>query len=291
MRITCIVNPIAAGGNALKVWPQVEKTLSTTGWDLQVHFTEERGHATYLAAQAVRDNREVVLAAGGDGTLNEVVNGLAGTPVKLGVLPVGTGNDFARTIKMPKDPLEASVVLNRGKTLAVDLGKIGDRYFINASGVGLDAEVVLEFERRRGNTRAVWLNYFSSLLKILYRFNPRPLTIKYDGIVEEITAMQVTIANGKYFGAGMMVAPNADIADGFFNLCVVEKIAKHEFLKALPAVYRGKHGEHPAVRFIQAKKVEIISPVPVSVQMDGEYAGEVPVIIENVPGAIQVIVP
>jgi len=248
------------------------------------------GSGAFLACKAVIDGANVVAAAGGDGTVGEVANGLIGTGVPLGVLPMGTGNDFARTIRLGTNLELAVQALVFGETRSVDLGKGPGGYFINIAGCGFDAEVAHRinhyFRRLRGT-----MAYLAAVIQTLASMKPTPITLTIDDVQRTETVMLCAIANAKTYGGGMRIAPNADISDGLFDIVLVGNIGKIEFLRAFPQVFKGTHTDHPKVTVLQGKHVRIESEHAMPVLADGEEIGSVPVEFQIVEGALKVLVP
>lgn len=263
-----IVNPAAGKGKAKRVWPEIEKTLK----QLNISFTYEctRGfdHARQLAQKASAENFKYIMVVGGDGTLFEVINGIDPGRVTLGMIPVGTGNDFARTAGIPLDWAKACQVLTQGREMAVDLGKINERYFINLSGTGLDA--MSAWEANRYKKYFGKLSYVLGLLKQLIFFKPFQIELLGRDVCYSAPAWLVSVANGRYYGNGMMVAPQALLDDGLLDIVIVEDLPRLEFLKVFPRVYKGTHLNHPKVRVFRERELEIKTERPLPVHCDGE---------------------
>lgn len=287
-----IVNLLAGNGRCRRLWPNIEGRLKDSGADYQAFFTERAGHATELARDATQSGYDVVVSVGGDGTLNEVVNGIYGTGAALGVIPAGSGNDFCRTFAFDsKNPAQSCDILLRGKTQRVDVAKIDARYFINIGGAGFDAEV--------SNMANIWgkkhfpgyTAYVASILRVLISFSPRELTIALDGSELKLRAWLVAVGNAQYFGGGLWVTPNADVSDGLFDVCVVSATSKLELLKVLPSVFKGEHLNHWAVKVYRASQVAISGPKELVSQADGEIIGTLPVQFSIAEQKLNVILP
>jgi diacylglycerol kinase (ATP) len=296
-----VVNPVAGYGRARRLLPWLRHHLAPLAPDATVVETEAPGHARELAQRAAAAGHDRVLAVGGDGTAQEVVNGLLddGGRVPLAILPEGSGNDLARGLGLPRD-LQAALRIAVGERfMAVDIARAtrtgGDgsvRYFAAAGGVGFDAQVaaVMAGERRpwqRG--RAGYL--FSTLLE-LRRFRNQSLMFHFetpDGprTVERVVLM-AAIANGAYYGGGMRICPGATVNDGWLDICLVGDISRLEALRQLPGIYRGRHVTHPAVEFVRARSVVIEGDPETRVHLDGEPFGQVPLRIDLIPRAIRV---
>lgn len=292
MKYVFIVNPTAGRGRTGRLWPEIAEEVKLSGVPYQVWFTTRRGEATEMARRASQEENVTVVAVGGDGTVAEVVNGLAGSSTVLGVIPTGSGNDLARTIGLPVEPREACRVVLGGRPRPIDLGRVDGRYFINVAGAGFDAEICRmineDLRWARGATA-----YFLATIATLFRYAPAPMTIVMDGREVKAEAMLVAVANGKYYGGGMKIAPQAEIDDGLFDVCIVEALSKPGFLQAFPKVYQGKHLTHPRVSLYRAKQVSLVSPAgrPLYAQADGELIGRLPLELTVVPQACHVLVP
>ncbi len=288
--IVAVVNRTAGKGKCGRLWPQIAAYLEELGLRFQVEFTQGAGDAIQLARQAADSGASTVLAVGGDGTLNEVVNGLVGhTETTLGIIPAGSGNDFIRSLGLkPADWQAACQIIAKGKTKAVDLGQVNGRHFINVSGVGFDATVV--------NCANTWgkahfsstLAYVAAVLKTLREFKPSHVKIQLDGQEVETLSWLVVVASGQYFGGGMWIAPQADIQDGFFDVCVLGNVSKLEFLRAFPSIFSGKHLSHPAIKFYRARHVRVEADGPMLAQTDGEVIGQTPISFQVRPEGLRI---
>ncbi|MEN6547598.1 MAG: diacylglycerol kinase family protein [Armatimonadia bacterium] len=290
MRVTMIVNPQAGRGHSSRVAGQVAGTLRAAGWEVDIAVTTAPEHAETLAREAASDT-DLVVACGGDGTLSEVLNGLFGTDVPAALLPVGTGNDFARTLGLPRDPGEAAFALLRGAERRVDLLQVVEtgRVAINVMGVGFDATVAATMNRhtRRGGLGA----YLLAVLIELGRYRMTDLSLQIDGEEWEGQALLVAVANAQSYGAGMRIAPRASVTDGLLDVVLVEPMNRLGFLCTLPKVFTGRHVKHPAVRYWQAREVTLRTSMPVPVLIDGDLRGETPVTIRVLPQAARLWLP
>ncbi len=300
-RSLLIVNPVAAGGKTGKVWPDVENELHSLGLAFDHRFTEEPNHATALAREGVDQGYETVVAVGGDGTINEVVNGLmprggdkAGAV--LGIVITGRGSDLARTIGIPSDYREACARLGGDRTMTVDLGLVTfhqegeerQRYFVNVGGGGFDGEVAHR-ANRAPNFMGGTIPYLTSLVSTLFSYRNKAVELTLDD-QEPIRKVinSVVVANCQFFGGGMRVAPDADPNDGLFDVIVIGDIDKIEYLMTVPKVYDGTHITHPQVDTYRARRVEIHSELPVLLQVEGEVCGQSPITFEIIPSALQI---
>jgi diacylglycerol kinase (ATP) len=245
--------------------------------------------AVRLARRAVADGYDAVVAVGGDGMLNAVLQAVAGTGMPLGLVPAGSGNDFARLLGITvHDPVAAADVVAAGHLRTVDAARVGDRWFAGVLSSGFDSNVnerANAMRWPRGRSR-----YNIAILAELRVFEALPFTIVLDGESLQREAMLVAVGNGSSYGGGMQVCPGAVPDDGLLQVTILGRISKPEFLRVFPKVYKGTHIEHPAVTVHDARSVALQAPGAVA-YADGERVGPLPVQITCVPGALQVLVP
>ncbi|MGQ9539535.1 MAG: diacylglycerol/lipid kinase family protein [Armatimonadota bacterium] len=268
----------------------LDHTARQVGCRWQMVETNRPGEATLLARQAANDGTPMVVAAGGDGTLGEVANGLVGTSTRLGILPLGTGNDFARCVGLSENLSVAVETLFIGKPHWTDLGRVGDRYFINAAGCGFDAAVAQRVNRGFRFLRGT-AAYVAAVYQTLMTFKPTLMRIIADQeqIVERV--LLCTVANSQSYGGGMRIAPLAQVDDGWLDVCIVKAVSKMEFVRIFPRVFTGTHITHPRFMMLKAKRVWVESEPPVPVLVDGDVPGSTPAEFSVHPSAIQVILP
>lgn len=286
-----IVNPIAGGNRARRVWERISDLAAAETTTLTLSETRAPGHATELAYSALADGAKRVIVVGGDGTLQEVVAALKGSAVVLGVVPAGTGNDFARTHRIPRDPRSALRVALGGSIKAIDLGVVNERIFINVAGVGFDAEVAAwaKYRSRRFGGPVV---YLAGVFAQLWAYSPQLLKYAVDRqpALEE-RCILIAVGNGRYYGGGMMICPEADAADGLFDVVIGGDLGKLETLRLLPKVFGGRHLGQPKVKTARGERVEISGPGFLTVHADGEPAGRLPAVFEILPRALLVAAP
>ncbi len=277
MRIALIVNKIAGNGGCGQKYLGVANYFQSAGINFTPMFTEKPGHATELARQAVQSGYEAVVSMGGDGTLNEVVNGVAGSGVILGFIPAGSGNDFGRTFGVSsRDTVGACKVIARAKVQEINIGRVGERHFINIAGAGFDAEVGLTANTWGKRYFRGYMAYVASILRQLVFYTPQEVDIELDGQVRHAKVWFVAIANARYFGGGLMIAPQAELDDDLFDVCIVKEITKFELIKLIPKTFKGEHVHHQAVEMHRARRVRISSLAKMAVQADGEVLGMLP---------------
>lgn len=304
--VTVIINPVAGHGRGGRLWPDVEAALRARGVSFDAHFTGGTGDATILAAQAVRAGYRLVVAVGGDGTLNEVVNGLFvdGAPdptrLSLGVVSCGTGCDLIKSLGIPRG-LPAVDALAGDESLLMDVGQAtfrapnGEtrrRYFVNAADLGIGADVVARVNRGSKRLGGL-LTFLASAVTSIVKSHPYQMRFQLDDEPEaEIRTDLLYVANGRYAAGGMMFAPKASLDDGLFDIISVKPVSRPDLLvRILPKVYSGKHLDSPKVEFRRARRIRVSSPEWLGLEMDGELPGEAPVEIEMLPRALRVVVP
>jgi diacylglycerol kinase (ATP) len=289
MRAHAIINPTAGGGRAGRHWRLAAPILREAGWDVTESHSERRGHARDLAAAAPAD---VVLAVGGDGTVHEVVNGLMESrrPATLGVLPVGTGNDFARALGMPRDPLAAATALITAHPRRIDLGAVNDRYFVTIAGAGFDGEVARQvnaWPKVLGGTAM----YALGILKMLVAYRPVEVEILVDGAIHRDRLFLIAVGNTSWNAGGMWLVPPARPDDGVLHAVIAGPLSRLEALAVLPKVFSGRHLEHYKVRQAQGREIRVSSGKPLAVQADGESIGVLPAVFRVHPGVLSVLAP
>ena len=262
--------------------------LRAGGIDVEEVVGADAADAEARARAAVASGVDALVALGGDGMVHLAIQALAGTPTPLGIIPAGTGNDFAHELSLSDDPLAAADVVVAGKTRVVDAVQVGDRWFGDVLGSGFDSMVNERANRMswpRGKSR-----YNLAILAELRVFKPLPFVLTLDGERWETEAMLVAVGNGTAYGAGMHVCPDAVIDDGLLDVTVLGPVGKARFIRMFPKVYKGTHVLLPEVTTRRAKVVRIESPGVVA-YADGERLAPLPVTCTCVPGALTVLVP
>jgi YegS/Rv2252/BmrU family lipid kinase len=279
--IIVILNPAARSERARNVWDQIE---SLPGAD--VRATQGPGDARRLAREAAEGGARAVVAAGGDGTINDVVNGLAGSGTALGILPVGTMNVFAAELGLPNDLNEAWEVIEAGYTRSIDLAQANDHYFVQLAGIGFDAQVV---ERTSWNFKKNFgpLSYLVSAAQIAAQKPPRIVVEREGGISE---GSFVLIGNGRYYGAPIKVFKDAKLDDGLLDIVILKNLGYLELARFLTGVFTGTHTEFEDIEYFQAPAVSVRSEEDVPVEVDGELMGKLPVEFRIAPLKLRVVV-
>ncbi|KJK13401.1 diacylglycerol kinase [Terrabacter sp. AAH1] len=293
-RVALIVNPTSGKGVGRQLGAQTRRLLHEAGHDVVDVSGDTYQQARSQALAAVTDGVDTVVVVGGDGMVHLGVNVCAGSPTRLAVVAAGTGNDFARNLGLPvRDAAAAVSLLTEGSTREIDLGRVshgvaGEKWFGGVLGAGFDAVVNARAQRMtwpRGQMR-----YNLAVLRELPVFRPIPYAIELDGHRIETRAMLVAVANTTSFGGGMRVCPDADVADGLFDVMIVHALSVAAFLRVFPKVYSGTHTTHPAVEIHRARRVRLEAS-GIHSQADGESFAELPIDAEVVPGALRVVTP
>jgi diacylglycerol kinase (ATP) len=299
-----ILNPAAGAGNGLRQRSAIERGLTARGISFHLAMSERRGHAADLARAAAEAGWPRVIAAGGDGTVNEIINGLLlareNVPQlpALGVISVGRGNDFAHGAGIPGEFELALDALASPCVRTVDLGHVrgglypDGRFFGNCVGVGFDAVGTIEASKlpRLGG----FLSFFVAVLKTIFIYRRGPqVRLTYDGEVVELPVLMVSIMNGQRLGGGFWMAPDARPDDGFFDLCVVQQVTRRRILSLIPHFMRGTQGTQPEVRTGRAARIQVEALRGVlPAQTDGEIISieGTELQVELIPGALRVLV-
>jgi diacylglycerol kinase (ATP) len=296
-----IVNPVAGASSTRRKWPIISKLLKRVGLPFDFEYTEGVGHAIELARLAASDGYRYLVAVGGDGTVNEVANGILhstnAATTALGIVSTGTGSDFIRSVGISRDYATACSTLTSSRRLSIDVGVVEyrskgrtlERFFVNAAGVGFDAAVVRETERMPkffGGT----IPYVAGMLRTLFSYRNKPVVVRVGDEAESHRVLNVAVANGGYMGGGMHIAPLAEVGDNLLDVVVIGDMSKLELLKEFPKVYKGTHVTLPKVRMKKGTHVTIESSEAVLVYADGELLGECPASFRVVPGALSIVV-
>ena len=294
MHVHAIINPSAGGGRGARIWPRVRPILREAGWQLTESLTERRGHAVELAAAS---SAHAIIAVGGDGTANEVANGILATRgprgagrATFGVVPVGTGSDFARAMGFPRDPIAAAGMLVGARARPVDVGEVNGRYFLTIAGVGFDGEVARQvnaWPKLLGGT----MMYVLGILKMLVTYNPVNVEITLDGSAHQERLFLIAVGNTAWNAGGMWTVPAARPDDGVLDLVIAGPLTRLEMLGVLPKVYSGRHLAHPKVRQARATQIRVTGEVPLAIQADGESVGTLPATFTVHRSALSVLAP
>jgi diacylglycerol kinase (ATP) len=264
-----IVNPAAGDGAGAKVGPDLARELEASGFKIEIIQTPAPGEAARIAREASEQGVRTIIAVGGDGTANEIANGLVDTGTALALYPIGSGNDFARALGYPRKRRNIAKFLAGARRRVIDVGEVNGRIFVNAAGVGIDGHVA---ERIEASARIVGpaLGYFVGALVSIATYRPQPMRLRIDDQTIEGKQLIVVAANGTHFGSGMHVAPKAKIDDGLFDVVVAGDLGRWASLVALAKLYRGTHVNGRDVLAFRARSLDVELDRELATQADGE---------------------
>ena len=280
-----ILNPAARSDKASRL----RERIALLSGGAPMRLTSEAGDARDIAAEAVREGFEVIIAAGGDGTLNEVVNGIGGAPVRLGILPVGTMNVFATELGIPQGNLErAWSIIEQGNVVEVDLPKANDTHFIQLAGVGLDAEVVRK--TTADSKKALGpLSYLLTLVQVAAHKPSRVVLEAEGGRIRE--GSFALIGNGRLYGGPFPVFQRASLFDGLLDVLVFQNQSHWDVVRYFQAIAFGTHPQLPDVEYFQTSTLRVTSSGDVPVELDGEVAGMLPCLFSVSSQKLRVLAP
>ena len=291
-----IVNPSSAGGSTGETWPQIASDLRSQFGPFKAMFTRHRGDAAALAADAARKGEKLIIACGGDGTVSEVANGIltSGKDAELGIMPSGTGGDFRRTLEIPSRSRDAARILRTGRTVRIDVGRVSytdqsgreaTRYFVGVASCGMSTRVI---ERVKTDD----VSFVNALLKTAMRNAPVRLAVQLDDSHERhLVVSNLCIANARYFGGGMKIAPDAKLTDGKLDIVSIGDLSAVKIFTSAPRVYTGSHLSMPEVSHALARKITVRASdrsAEVALEVDGELPGKLPATFQIIPEALRV---
>jgi YegS/Rv2252/BmrU family lipid kinase len=298
-----IVNKVAGGGKTEQDWPQIERHLEAYGIKYEPYFTNRRLHAAIIAKNKIKEGYSRIIVVGGDGTMNEVINGLFSqgvintNEVMLGMISVGTGNEWAKMFNIPLDYEEAVRTIQKQRTFIQDAGlvqytkngKEWKRYFINIAGMGFDAKVVERSNRLKEKGKSSSLLYFYSIFASLMSYRAQKANIAIDGqsFKRDIFSMNVGIC--KYSGGGMIQVPHAVADDGLYSITLIKKIGKLNILANMKRLYNGSIVNHSRVETYMGQSVQIYGSSKLQIETDGETLGQGPLSFEIIPRSVRII--
>ncbi len=307
-RPLCIVNPVAANGRCGRTWAALRDRVSAALGPVDHELTAAPLEATRLAREAVASRRPLVIAVGGDGTVNEVANGLldggrARPDTPLGLIVLGTGGDLARTLDLPRSPADQVAVLARGSARRIDAGRVAfassggrpeTRDFVNIASFGLSGATDAIVNRRPLLRRLGGrLAFLAAVAEALARYRPEPVRVCVDECLDRVLAITtVAVCNGRYFGGGMRMAPEARLDDGRLDVVAVSGIGPIGLIGRLHRVYSGRHLWLPQVTFVTGRSVQAQAEragARVPLDIDGEMPGFLPATFDVLPGALTVL--
>lgn len=269
-KILFIVNPIAGGGRSNALIPMIEDYMNKYSRDFKIEISEKPEHAIKISEEGLADY-QIIVAVGGDGTVNEVAKGIInkGRGV-LGIIPGGTGNDMARSLGISMDPKKAIEEILIGNRKMIDVGRINSSNFLNIASVGFDAEVVDNNRKIRKKIKGS-ISYAISVVYTIFQFKSKPVSIEIDGEKRDENILLLAVGNGKYYGGGIKILPHAELDDGYLHICLVADISKLKLLLLFPSVFKGNHLKHKKhVRTYRARSVLIRSEKDLPLNIDGD---------------------
>jgi len=305
-KVAAIVNPCAAGGETARRWPELGNLLERSLGPVTTRFTPSPGAGMAIARELLRDGHDLIIAVGGDGTINEVANGffehdrILRPEARLGVLPLGTGGDFRRTLGIPRNLTEAVNILSEGLPLLIDVGKVsfqandgtpGSRYFVNMVSFGMGGQVAARAKnslRRFGGkaaflwaTLVTFLSYRGRQVKLRVASNPAELSF---------FVANVAVGNGQFHGGGMQPCPTAALDDGLFEVTVIDYAGAARLIGSLPVLYSGGIYNHPKVHHLRTGTLSAESTAVTQIEVDGEALGTLPLEISILPRQLPVLI-
>jgi YegS/Rv2252/BmrU family lipid kinase len=297
-----IFNPAAAYGGARKLWPRIEEALRGAIGPYKLAETARAGHARELARGVAANGARLVVAVGGDGTVNEIVNGIGGldlSSVELAVLPNGTGWDFVRSFGISRDLDEAVRTAVDGDVREIDLGRVGYRtwagteeraYFANVGSAGISGAIA---KRANETSKALGgkVSYYWATVAVFFGWQIGELRVSVDDGNRTGKMIDVLVTNGRYVAGGMMMCPEAEPDDGLFDVLLIGDVTRRDLAFVLPKTYRGKHLPHPRLEVLRGRVVTVDADEPLPIEIDGEQPGTTPAQFEVLPRALRLRVP
>lgn len=303
MKVRVIVNPFSGARRGRKIIKELtkfkEELFEKHDIFFDIVFVSRNRTAFSLAKDALKRNFNRVIAVGGDGTVQAVVNALAGSDISLGIIPAGTGNDFALTLGIPRNPKKALKVALFGKAVSFDLGKVDNRFFINVASFGLDAKIVYRFAALRDKYPffpTLALHLFAIFVELFFCLRyPKIKTTFFtpeEVFSEEMETTDLVVANGQKYGMILKAAPESSFKDGFLDICWIEKIGKWKILRVVFEASRGAHLKFPEITLTKFSALMVSSEEELACQADGEaIKPKKEYKISVAPGALKVVVP
>ena len=305
LKTQVIVNPESNKGKTRQRWNQIKEGLKSYLKEFKYEFTEKPFQATEISRVAIKEGTELIVGVGGDGTINEIANGfyeekkIINPEAALGIVPSGTGCDFTRSLNIPLGLKKALKVIAHAPSSLIDIGRVkykshsgkeDERFFLNVSDFGIGGEVVKKIDENRMKRKAS--SYLKCLISTYISYKNKRIHIKVDGEDLPLDEYLIgTISNGRIFGKGMKIAPDAKLDDGLFDVVLVKGMKKLEFFMNVWKIYSGTHLSHPKISLIRGKKIEAFSAdeeKEVLIEVDGEQVGTLPATFEIVPQNILV---
>jgi len=296
-----LVNPASANGSTGRRWPELARRAAAAGLEGATLFSERQGHLAELAREAALDGAELLVVVGGDGSVNEVVNGLAGLgrQPEVAVVPRGTGWDFSRTFGIPRETDDAVQVALEGDVRTIDLGRASYRawdgsdataWFANVASAGMSGAIA---KRANETTKALGgkASYLWATFAVFSGWEATEIEVAVDGERRAGPMFDVVVANGRFFGGGLEICPEAEPDDGLFDVLTIGDVTKRDLVQTMPKMYRGTHLPHPKAELLRGSSVTVTSETPLPIELDGEQPGTTPATFEVSAGALRLRVP
>ena len=296
-----LVNPASSNGSTGRRWPELARRAAAAGLEGATLFSERPGHLAELAREAALDGAELLVVVGGDGSVNEVVNGLAGLgrQPEVAVVPRGTGWDFSRTFGIPRKIDDAVQIALQGDVRTIDLGRASYRawdgsdataWFANVASAGMSGAIA---KRANETTKALGgkASYLWATFAVFSGWEATEIEVAVDGERRAGPMFDVVIANGRFFGGGLEICPEAEPDDGLFDVLTIGDVTKRDLVQTMPKMYRGTHLPHPKAELLRGSSVTVTSETPLPIELDGEQPGTTPVTFEVTAGALRLRVP
>jgi YegS/Rv2252/BmrU family lipid kinase len=296
-----LVNPASGNGATGRRWPEIFRRATVAGLEGEALLSERPGHLAELAREAALADAALLVVVGGDGSVNEVANGLVGLPrvPELAVVPQGTGWDFVRTYGIPRKLDDALRVVTAGVARTIDAGRVAYRawdghdaeaVFANVASAGMSGAIA---KRANETTKVLGgkASYLLATFAVFAGWSASELRLTVDGERRAARMFDVIVGNGRFFGGGMEIVPEAAPDDGLFDVLTIGDITKRDLLLTMPKIYRGTHLPHPKAELLRGRVVTVDADEPVPIQLDGEQPGTTPARFESLPGALRVRVP
>jgi len=296
-----LVNPASANGSTGRRWPELARRAAAAGLEGDTLFSERQGHLAELAREAALGGAELLVVVGGDGSVNEVANGLAGLgrQPEVALVPRGTGWDFSRTFGIPRNIDDAVRVALAGDVRTIDLGRASYRawdgsdattFFANVASAGMSGAIA---KRANETTKALGgkASYLWAIFAVFSGWQASEIEVAVDGERRTGRMFDVVVANGRFFGGGLEICPDAEPDDAVFDVLTIGDVTRRDLVMTVPKMYRGTHLPHPKAELLRGTSVTVTSDTPLPIELDGEQPGTTPVTFEIVPQAFRLRVP
>lgn len=288
--ISFVINPVAGKGKAMQIVERIEQAMAIAGKEFEVLISKYPRHTEELARQAVEKGAATIVAVGGDGTVTEVARQMLNSSSVLGIIPRGTGNDLAKSLRVPAEVDEALRVICDGKTMRMDVGDVSGTKFFNVAGCGFDVDVVVrsrKYKKKIGGLGA----YLAGVIEAIFSSKLIKMRITSPSYDNERNVLLISIANGAFFGGGMKVAPHAVLDDGLFDVCAISDVPRRKIVTLLPKFINGSHLSLKYCEYFKTDRLSIETATPVTLQVDGEIIELDKLEFSLLKNALEVMIP